>query len=89
MTAKGIITHTRTLVIAVSLVFTLPFVSIFGGSQAEAQMGKRDMGLRPAPSSNPAEPKRVPQPGLTTNPASRANQLHVHLLSGRPRRHNR
>jgi hypothetical protein len=77
MTAKGIITHTRTLVIAVSLVFTLPLVSIFGGSQAEAQMGKRDMGLRPAPSRQPSGAKTRPaarpdyKPGKPSQPAAR------------------
>ena len=63
MTGREIMTHIRTLVIAVSLVVALPLFTILGSNQAEAQLGNRNAGFRPEPSRQPS--------GAKTRPAAR------------------
>lgn len=63
MSGRKIMTHIRTLVIAVSLVVALPLFTILGSNQAEAQLGNRNAGFRPEPSRQPS--------GAKTRPAAR------------------
>lgn len=63
MTGREIMTHIRTLVIAVSLVVALPLFTILGSNQAEAQLGNRNAGFRPEPTRQPS--------GAKTQPAAR------------------
>ncbi len=63
MTGRRTMAHVRSLGIAVSLVFALPFFINSGINQAEAQVGTRDGGFRPSASRQPT--------GAKTRPAAR------------------